>query len=114
MQGGVRQRQLGFHAGDPEHRQPRCALRRVFQQRRLADAWLALDHERPAAPARGIARISSASRLDSGPRPSSMPSNLLDILPSAVLPLYGSRLRHQLQARLGIPQTRQQPRAGRG
>ncbi len=55
MQGGVRQRQLGFHAGDPENRKLRCALSRVFQQRRLADAGHALDHERPTAPARGIA-----------------------------------------------------------
>ncbi len=55
MQGGVRQRQLRFHTGDPENRKPRCALSRVFQQCRLADPWLALDYERPATPARGIA-----------------------------------------------------------
>jgi len=55
MQGGVRQRQLGLHAGDPEHGEPRCALRRVVQQRGLADARLALDHERATMPACGLA-----------------------------------------------------------
>ena len=55
MQGGVRQRQLRFHTGDPKNRKPRCVLSRVFQQRRLADARLTLDHERPTTPTRGIA-----------------------------------------------------------